>query len=246
MITFYDLAKKEPFTTWSPNTWKMRFTLNYKKLSYKTIALEYPDIESEFIRVGIPARYKWPDGRPLYTSPSIIDNSTNTGIADSYAIAQYLDKAYPDTPKLFPPGTEALQAAFYARYKEVIDPYYDIFITRVPSILNPRSAEYFIRTRSEECGMCLADIEPKGQDRVEAWKKVEAAYNTLHGWLSKSSGPYFMGDTITFADFVVAGTLYAMEVVFGKESQEWQDIMSWNNGRWAAFRKSVEQYGNMG
>jgi glutathione S-transferase len=224
----------------------IRLTLNYKKLPYKTIALEYPDIENESIKVGITARYKWPDGRPMYTSPFIFDNSTNTAIPDSYQIAQYLDKTYPDTPKLFPPGTEALQAAFYARYKEVIDPYFLIFITRVPSILNPRSAEYFIRTRSEEHGEPLANLEPKGQDRVEAWKQVERAYDTLNGWLSKSSGPYFMGDAVTFVDLVTASTLYAMAVVFGEESQEWKDLMTWNNGRWAAFRKSMEQYASMG
>jgi glutathione S-transferase len=120
--------------------------------------------------------------------------------------------------------------------------YFFVFITRVPSILNPRGAEYFIRTRSEELGEPLAEVEPKGQDRVEVWKRVEVAYRTLYGWLSRSSGPYFMGNTVSFVDIVV----YAMAVVFGEDSQEWRDLSLWNDGRWAEFRKSMEQYASMG
>jgi glutathione S-transferase len=224
----------------------IRFSLNFKKLPYKTINLEYPDIQGEFVKVGIPPSSTWPDGRPLYSSPSIFDSSTNTGVTDSYQIAQYLDKAYPDTPKLLPPGTEALQATFYAQFNTLITPFLQFFVPKVPSILNPSSSEYFIRTRSERFGKPLADVDPKGQAREEAWKKVEAAFDTLHGYLSESSGPYIMGDTATFADFVVAGTLYAMAVVFGEDSKEWKDVMTWNNGRWATFRESVEQYAGMG
>ncbi|EKM76373.1 hypothetical protein AGABI1DRAFT_115916 [Agaricus bisporus var. burnettii JB137-S8] len=242
MITLYDLTKKSPQTTWSPNPFKTRFSLNYKKLPYKIVNLEYLELEPEFKKVGIPASSTWADGRPLYSSPSIFDDSNYTGVADSYQIAQYLDQAYPDTPKLFPPGTQALQAAFYARFNELLGPFFPFLLPKVPGLLNPESAEYFNRTRAEKFGKSLADLEPKGQERVEAWKKVEEAYNTLYGWLSQSKGPYFMGDTVTFADFAVGGMIYATEVCIGKDSKEFKDLMTWNNGRWAEFKKSLEQY----
>jgi glutathione S-transferase len=219
-----------------------RFSLNFKKLPYKTINLEYPDIQAEFVKAGIPASSKWADGRPLYSSPSIFDSSTNKGVTDSYQIAQYLDKAYPDTPKLFPPGTEALQAAFYTQFNDLINPFFPLLLPKVPQLLNPPGEEYFNRTRTAIFGKPLTEVDPKGVERVEAWKKVEAVYDTLNGWLSKSTGPYFMGDTVTFADVTVAGMIYATEAVFGKDSQEFKDLMTWNNGRWAAFRKSMEQY----
>ncbi|EKM74965.1 hypothetical protein AGABI1DRAFT_80492 [Agaricus bisporus var. burnettii JB137-S8] len=241
MITFYDLAKKGPQTTWSPNPLKIRFALNYKKIPYKTVVLEYQELEAEFKKVGIPPSDTWGDGRPMYTSPSIFDSSTNTGVTDSYKIAQYLDKAYPDTPKLFPPGTEALQAAFYAQFYEVIAPFYPFAFPKVPGILNPSSAEYFYRTRSLVFGD-LASFEPQGEKRAEAWKNVEAAYTKLDGWLSQSSGPYIMGETVTFVDFAVLAMIYATELVLGKDSKEFTDLMKWNNGRWAEYRKSLEQY----
>lgn len=178
----------------------------------------------------------------MYSSPSIFDSSTNKGVADSYLIAQYLDKTYPDSPKLFPPGTEALQAAFYTQFNELLAPFFPFLLPKVPGLLNKESSEYFDRTRTERFGKPLRDVEPKGQERVEAWKKVEAAYDTLNGWLSKSSGQYFMGDTVTFADIAVVSMIYATEVCLGKDSKEFKDLMTWNNGRWAAFRKSMEQY----
>ncbi|EKM76379.1 hypothetical protein AGABI1DRAFT_78843 [Agaricus bisporus var. burnettii JB137-S8] len=243
MITFYDLTRKSPHAPWSPNPFKTRLALNYKKLPYRTVNLEYPELESEFKKIGIPPSSTWADGRPLYSSPSIFDDSTNTGVSDSYKIAQYLDKTYPDTPKLFPPGTEALQAAFYAQYNPLIfGAIFQMLLPGVVRILNPPSVEYFNRTRAEIFGKPPAELEPKGQDRVEAWTKVEAAYDKLYGWLSESTGPYFMGDTITFVDLTVAGMIYGMEVIFGKDSKEFRDLMTWNNGRWAEFRKSLEQY----
>jgi hypothetical protein len=46
-IVLYDLActKNECF---SPVVWKIRLMLNYKHIPYKTIFLEFPDIEPTF------------------------------------------------------------------------------------------------------------------------------------------------------------------------------------------------------
>ncbi|KAF7760740.1 hypothetical protein Agabi119p4_10149 [Agaricus bisporus var. burnettii] len=242
MITFYDLTRKSPHAPWSPNPFKTRFTLNYKNIPYKTVNLEFPEVEGVCIKAGIPPSTTWPDGRPMYTSPSIFDDSTNTGVSESYKIAQYLDKAYPDTPKLFPPGTEALQASFYVQFEYLIyGTIIPFMLPKAHKILNPASEGYYYRARSESFGP-LDEIEPKGEARVEAWKKVEAAYDKVYGWLSESTGPFFMGDTITFVDFAVAGMIYGTEAIFGKDSQETKDLMTWNNGRWAEFKKSVEQY----
>ncbi|EKM76382.1 hypothetical protein AGABI1DRAFT_108910 [Agaricus bisporus var. burnettii JB137-S8] len=239
MITFYDIAAIDSIKTASPNTWKTRFVLNYKKLPYKTVYLELPEIETEFKKLGIPPS-ELSGPKPRYTCPSIIDDSNNTPVTEAYAIAEYLDKAYPHTPKVFPPGTEALQAAFYAQFYPVIHPMMQFLLPNAISILKPASVDYFIRARGEAFGELM--IEPKGEQRVEAWKQVQAAFDTLHGWLNKSPGPYFMGETVTFADFVLGGLLYTLVLIWGENSPEWKDIMTWNNGRWAAFKESLEPY----
>lgn len=179
----------------------------------------------------------------MYTVPSILDNGTP--VADSYAIAEYLDNMYPDTPKIIPSGTEALQAAFCSYLDKVIDPIWSFLLPALPSILNPGATfDYFHRTRLELFrGKQAQDFAPKGEEaRIEAWERVEAAFDLLDGWLNESSGPYFMGETVTFADFAFLGYLYMFRDVLGETSAEWKIILQLNNGRWAAYVKSSEQY----
>ncbi|KAF9445115.1 hypothetical protein P691DRAFT_735531 [Macrolepiota fuliginosa MF-IS2] len=247
MITLYDITGKPPIKTGSPNVWKTRYVLNYKKLPHKTIFVEFPDIEDELKKAGIPPSGKKPDGvTPHYTCPSIIDDATGAVVSDSYKIAEYLDKAYPDTPKLFPPGTEALQAAFYDHFPQVLAPLWPIVLPRVPRVvMDERSAEHYIRMYSERFGMPLAQMEPVGEERVAAWAKVKAGFGQLDGWLSKSSGPFIMGDTVTFVDFVVASTLHSLRTLFGENSEEWRDIDGWNDGRWAGILKNLKEYASV-
>jgi len=242
MITFYDIAAQPSISTWSLNPWKTRYTLGFKKLPYKTIPIEYPDIASVSESLGIPP-FRTKDGVALYTCPAIIDDATGVALPDSYKIAEYLDKQYPDTPKVFPPGTEAFHAAFYTQIFQMIDPVWDLLLPRVPgAVLNPPSAEYFIRTRSASFGKPLADLEPVGEARTEAWAKLKANFGEVDGWLKKSSGPFFMGETPVFADFMVAGIFQWIKVVLRESSDEWKDIREWHNGRWENLLKDLKQY----
>ncbi|KAJ3561972.1 hypothetical protein NP233_g9862 [Leucocoprinus birnbaumii] len=244
MITFYDLATKPGIKTSSPNPWKTRYVLNYKKLPYKTVYLEFMDIEPEFKKVGIPASTTKLNGTPHYTCPSIFDHSNNTAVTDSYKIAEYLDEAYPDTPRVIPKGSEALQAAFYDQLMPLVMPVFPILMSSVTGMLSPVNAEYFIRARSEQFGASMFEFPPDGEARVAQWKKVEAAIDTLNGWLSKSNGPYFMGETVSFADFVVASLFQALRIIlsFNNKLDEWENMMAWNNGRWKKFLDDLEPY----
>ena len=41
----YDLPSKDGPACWSPNTWKTRAALNFKRVPYKTEWTTYPDLE---------------------------------------------------------------------------------------------------------------------------------------------------------------------------------------------------------
>ena len=43
-FVLFDIPGKDGLA-WSPNVWKVRAVLNYKKLPYKTEWIEFPDIE---------------------------------------------------------------------------------------------------------------------------------------------------------------------------------------------------------
>ena len=48
---------------------------------------------------------------------------------------------------------------------------------------------------------------------------------------------------ISYADITVAGCLLGAKMLLGKDSKEWQDILRWNDGRWARFMDAFEEYG---
>jgi hypothetical protein len=53
-----------------------RYSLNYKGIPYKTVWLEYEEIEPFSKRLGALPTSNKPDGRPHYTLPMIHDPAT--------------------------------------------------------------------------------------------------------------------------------------------------------------------------
>ena len=60
----------------------LRFSLNYKGIPYKTIWLEYLEIEGEYKKAGIEPSGKR-GGKDLYTCPGLVDPNTGAALADS-------------------------------------------------------------------------------------------------------------------------------------------------------------------
>ncbi|KAJ3557152.1 hypothetical protein NP233_g11818 [Leucocoprinus birnbaumii] len=220
MITLYDLAGRDPNKCWSSNVWKARYVLNYKKLPYRTIYLGLEEVDGIIKEAGIPPSRLKPDGTPLHTVPSIIDDATGERVTDSYSIAEYLDKQYPDTPKAFPPGTEALQAAFYQQFNERN---------------NARRIFAF-------SGKSPDQIRPVGEELEKLWEKAFGFFDELDGWYRKSSGAFLAGDAPSFGDFTVAAALKGMKIVFGEDEEHWVKMTKANNGRWSKLLNDLEIY----
>ncbi|KAI8986072.1 hypothetical protein BD414DRAFT_487549 [Trametes punicea] len=245
-IVFYDIPGKHASAkAWSPNTWKTRYCLNIKGLPYETVWVEYPDIEAALRKVGAAATMQKPDGSPLYTLPAIYDPNTETTIADSAKIVRYLDKTYPDTPRLIPAETDALHAAFHAAFESTLIP--DLLKIVLPQAVNyllPRSAAYFRATREAHFGAKLEEFAPPGPKREQHWNGVKTAFNTFAQWLQAdgTDKPFFLGDKIGFADVTIAAFLVSIRILFGADSKEWADILTWDGGRWARLYKAFSKY----
>ncbi|KAF8798616.1 hypothetical protein BYT27DRAFT_7177613 [Phlegmacium glaucopus] len=245
MIIFYDIPSLVPGKAWSPNTWKARFTLNYKGIPYRTEWIEYPDIEPHCKTLGINPTGKKPNGNPHYTLPAIHDPSTGTYLADSLLIAEYLEKTYPDTPSVFPYQTESLQHAFQFAFWESLAPVRPFIITAIfPKLGTRRSEEYYRRTREHFLGKPLEEVVPVGRERIEQWAKFQEGMNKVDECLAKTDpkGPFVMGDTISWADFFLSGYLIWFKIVWGEDSEEWKDIASWNEGRWDNLLRALGKY----
>ena len=96
--------------------------------------------------IGAAPTTKKPDGSPFYTLPVIVDPSRRAPgggpmvVSDSYAIAEYLDDAYPRPGPLFPEGTKALQNLFHDHIvKTLFNPMALIIVPLLLPILNEAS-----------------------------------------------------------------------------------------------------------
>ncbi|KIM41198.1 hypothetical protein M413DRAFT_445896 [Hebeloma cylindrosporum] len=238
-ITFYDIPSSLPGCAWSPNTFKTRYTLNFKGIPYKTEWVEYPDIEPLCKKLGIP-----PSSKDYYTLPAIHDPSTGVYISDSIRIAEYLERTYPDTPQVFPHNTLPLQDAFVVAFAGNLTALWNFIIPAICDKLSPRSEEYFRRTREKSFGKAMEDIVPKGEVAVAEWAKFKEGMGKIDAWYAKNrgKGPFLLGETPSWGDIVIASYFLWMRIVWGEDSQQWKDVSTWNNGRWAGIVEALKKY----
>ena len=127
-----------------------RYALKFKGINHKVIWLEYPDIEPTLRNLNASPTGTWPDGRPFYSVPVIIDPTHPTEddeprvISDSWTIAMYLDDNFPSRNKLFPDNTKALQMLFQRHIHKTlyIGTLARILTPQVLPVLSPVSQEY--------------------------------------------------------------------------------------------------------
>ena len=100
-ILLYDLVGADPARPFSPHCWKVAMALAHKGLAFDSVPTPFtavPDVE----------------GGVSKTVPVIRDGGAV--VADSFAIAEYLEETYPDRPSLFGgPGGMAM-ARFVERW----------------------------------------------------------------------------------------------------------------------------------
>lgn len=89
----------------------------------------------------------------------------------------------------------------------------------------------------------MEDWAPIGKEREEDWRKIEAGFTVLDDLFQQSGeGDYVMGDSVCFANIILAADLAYLKAALGENSKEWQDISSWNGGRWRRFLESLVEY----
>ncbi|TFK67428.1 hypothetical protein BDN72DRAFT_822391 [Pluteus cervinus] len=158
-ITFYDLTSRLRTKAWSPNTWKTRYTLNYKRLPYTTEWVQMESIAAVYKQTGAEPTQHKRDGTPIYTLPVIFDPNTNRAISDSLQITNYLDKQYPDTPPLIQlpglvPQHQAremmLQAAFVDSFgTHAMGSLWQFMLLRIHDNLHDETRIHFRTTRGD-------------------------------------------------------------------------------------------------
>ncbi|CAG8095596.1 unnamed protein product [Penicillium nalgiovense] len=225
-IHFFDIKSVLPGASksWSPNTLKTRMVLNFKGIPYTQSWVSYPDIEPLLKAHGVPPAKSsvLPANSPvLYTLPAIshkggITSNPDGLLMDSVPIAMYIDKLYP-SPPLFPSGdaSYSLMVAVQKIVSLIRPSMISLVIPNVPSGLDERGREYFMRTRAEAFGKPLSEVKPTDEAELLAlWQLIEKETETLIMMLKGKDGkkgPFLEGEKAGYADIILASLLAFFE-----------------------------------
>lgn len=262
-ITFFDIASNQPLRTHAPNPWKSRYALNLKRLSYQTKWVDLPDIHTVREQLGVPANRTHPDGKPYHTLPLIQDTSTGVLVGDSFEIAIYLDKTYPDGPTLIKPGTTGLTAAFnaqvdalFTKYVMLCDqmPFDPDMAVKVDAIFAKRAESMDATVVAEHTSMQLPREELFVQFDKALGQFVKCYYHvggtTDYFWSENGTakaqaqrserqkvGPFLDGDEPVYADLIVGAWLAMMSE--GMKLEDWQRVRTFQDGFWGRLHDAL-------
>ncbi|KDN37606.1 hypothetical protein RSAG8_10011, partial [Rhizoctonia solani AG-8 WAC10335] len=243
-IIFYDIYSKDG--PWSPNTYKTRLTLNYKRLPYKVECVSIADVETKLKELGVPPTTHNPLFK--YTLPMIADPSSDpsgkpTYVVESFEIALYLDKTYPAPkyPIVVPPGTRALQRIALERVMSAGMGFATVVLPLAAArtnFMDDKGYEYYSRSRRVIFGRDLLELLPEVDSN---WAKAKGGWEALGDQLELGGkdGPFVMGAQISFIDFAIGGLLHAVQKCEGGEMKYWKDMSTWQGGRWGAFWEEI-------
>lgn len=268
-MTFYDIALAPPASkiSCSPNPWKSRYALNFKKASYKTTWVPFLDITPVRSSLNIPASRTFHDGSPYQTLPVLSDPATGRIIGDSFEIATYLQQQYPSLGEgdlfpeqdlgydfgkdlaLFAPIAEAVGSgpfAAYAKFNTNVDAVFSAHtqLTVRGFPFDPATADECKAVFEKRIGVPWAALDISGGERAKLLKAFEEKLGGLASFYKRdASGPFLLGKSPSYADFIVGGWLRMDRGMLPAE--EWEALKGWHDGVFGKLSDALEAYSQM-
>jgi glutathione S-transferase len=221
-ILLYDLVGADAARPFSPHCWKAKMALAHKGLDFETAPTPF---------LNVP---KVEDGVSK-TVPVIRDG--NRVVADSFAIALYLDEAYPDRPTLFAGEGGKAMARFVERWSQtILHPFKTkAAVAEIHSRLGPRDQVYFRQSREAFLGKTLEDAAAGREAGVQAYR---ASLQPLRSMLSYQ--PFIGGQSPLFPDYIVFGAFQWMRITSTfRFLEEGDPVAEW-------FERCLDLHGGIG
>lgn len=212
-ITLYELVGRDDLR-FSPYCWRTRFALAHKGLDFGTVPVRFTDKQA----IAFSGQERVP----------VIRDGDRT-VADSWAIACYLDEAYPELPPLFASPGERAMARFINSWSDLqVNPSFILLVVRdVYDNIDERDRDYFLETREKRFGTTLDALHAA---RDECLPAARAALAPVRAVLADQ--PYISGDGPGYADYILMGTCQWVRMVSscpivepGDPVHEWRERM---------------------
>lgn len=150
---------------------------------------------------------------------------------DSWPIAQELEKRYP-SPSLH--LDDPVTVKIRDQIALILGPTILQYLPNVPTLLPERSQEYFYKTREAAFGKPLSEVHREAlANAEEGWKKAQGPISEAADLLKKHDGPFFLGQTVSYADFIFTSMLYFVKRL---DESAFEKILSYDS----AFSKLYE------
>lgn len=194
-IKLYDLVGKDETRPFSPHCWKVAMALAHKGLTFTSVPTPFTAIAD--VEGGVS---------PLI--PVIRDGAQI--VWDSFGIALYLERTYPDRPTLFGgEGGEAM-ARFIERWSQLtLHPYLGAAVLMdIHDRLAPADQAFFRQSREARFGKPLEEVPTGREQKLEAWRK---SLEPLRSMLTYQL--FIGGEAPLFADYIVFGALQWVRIM---------------------------------
>jgi len=196
-IRIYDLTGRDDRRP-SPFCWRIKYALAHKGLPFEAVPVALTDIPTLC-------------GGGHKAVPIIEDGSKS--VSDSWAIADYLDEAYPDRPRLFSSRAERELCRFVeiSLFLSAGTDLFRIYVKDIYDLVLEKDRDYFRKTREARLGRTLEEAYAGREARLDAARAgFESFRLTLQKggpFLSGGGGPFLSGERPGYADYIVGGFL---------------------------------------
>ncbi len=186
-LRLFDLAGADERLRFSPNCWRTRLALAHKGLPVDTLPWRFTEKQA----IAATGQGK---------VPVLVDG--DRWLHDSWAIAEHLEQAYPQTPSLFGPAPGHALARFVNQWtSETLHPAVArVVVPDIPAILHEKDRAYFRSSREAAFGQTLESLAAQREASLEALRRVLAPLRS-----TLAAQPFVSGDTPYYADHVVFG-----------------------------------------
>lgn len=183
----FELCGADPEHVFSPFCWRIRMALAHKGLAAETV----------------PWRFTERDAIGPYKSdkvPVLLDGEKS--VADSWAIANYLEDAYPDRPSLFGGEGGRAMARMINWWGDivVVGGLFPFIVADIATLLRPQDIDYFRKSREARLGRSLEEAAADRDVKVNGFRK---SLDPMR--LTLKSQPFLGGAAPNYADYIVFG-----------------------------------------